>query len=566
MLFDTSKGLMILPRDKALALCLGVHTLLRKSPRSLRYAMRVLGRMAAAMEAVPFAQFHLRPLQLAILKSWDRNPFSLDREFRLSANTRRSLHWWLKPTSLARERSFLSGQWKVLTTYASLMGWGAVHLHQSARQVVTKGIDHAHQHPGNSGHLPGVESLPSLAGRLSYQSTVGQCHGSGIREPSRRHPQHPGDDRSNAYPTMGGGCKVGTLCGPHSGCGQLGSRLSQPTMNGLGGMVSPSRSLLSDLSSLGDPGRGSDGIPSQCQGSQFHGQDARSAVARSRCPGSGLDPVPASVHFSTPPPDLQSPEGDQTRGCSHHSDRSRLAHAYMVRRRRATHSRRSLACPHTSRPPVTRPVLPPELRGSQFDSGAIETWVLTQAGFSPDVVKTMIRARKPTSARIYYRTWKIFFTWCDPRGQIPLPYSLPKVLSFLQSGLDAGLSLGSLKSQVSVLSVLFQRRIANKPQVKTFLQGVSRLVPPYKRPLETWDLNLVLTALQSPLFEPLRVVSLRFLSQKVVFLVAITSLRRVSELSALFLQTTLPGFSPGQGGSPYSTILPSEGRVQLPPQ
>ncbi|CAJ0940563.1 unnamed protein product [Ranitomeya imitator] len=145
----------------------------------------------------------------------------------------------------------------------------------------------------------------------------------------------------------------------------------------------------------------------------------------------------------------------------------------------------------------------------------------------------MIRARKPSSAKIYYRTWKAFFTWCESHGQTPLPYSLPKVLGFLQSGLEARLSLASLKGQVSALSVLFQRRIATKLQVKTFLQGVSRLVPPYRRPLETWDLNLVLTALQKPPFEPLKEVPLRLLSQKAVFLVAITSLRRVSELTAI---------------------------------
>ncbi|CAJ0943575.1 unnamed protein product [Ranitomeya imitator] len=145
----------------------------------------------------------------------------------------------------------------------------------------------------------------------------------------------------------------------------------------------------------------------------------------------------------------------------------------------------------------------------------------------------MIRARKPASAKIYYRTWKAFFTWCESRGQTPLPYFLPKVLGFLQSGLEARLSLGSLKSQVSALSVLFQRRIATKPQVRTFLQGVSRLVPPYRRPLETWDLNLVLTAFQEPPFKPLKEVPLRLFSQKVVFLVAITLLCRVSELTAL---------------------------------
>ncbi|CAJ0929552.1 unnamed protein product [Ranitomeya imitator] len=103
----------------------------------------------------------------------------------------------------------------------------------------------------------------------------------------------------------------------------------------------------------------------------------------------------------------------------------------------------------------------------------------------------------------------------------------------ISARLDSGLAPSTLKRQVSALSVLFQRRIAPNRQVRTFFQGVAHEVPPYKTPLEAWDLNLVLRALQDAPFEPLQEVSLMFLSWKVVFLVAITSIRRVSELAAL---------------------------------
>ncbi|CAJ0954527.1 unnamed protein product, partial [Ranitomeya imitator] len=145
----------------------------------------------------------------------------------------------------------------------------------------------------------------------------------------------------------------------------------------------------------------------------------------------------------------------------------------------------------------------------------------------------MLSARKASSASIYHRVWKTFFSWCRLRGHPPLAFSIPCILNFLQSGLDSGLALSSLKGQISALSVLFQRRIAANLQVKTFIQGVSHVVPPYRMPLETWDLNLVLGVLQEPLFEPLQDVPLSVLSWKVAFLVAVTSIRRVSELAAL---------------------------------
>ncbi|CAJ0928111.1 unnamed protein product [Ranitomeya imitator] len=188
------------------------------------------------------------------------------------------------------------------------------------------------------------------------------------------------------------------------------------------------------------------------------------------------------------------------------------------------------------RPVVPGPHLPPELRGPVFDDMAVESWVLTQAGFSQKVISTMISARKPTSMRIYHRIWKTFFAWCKDRGCSPLEFFIPSILEFLQSGLDLGLALSSLKGQISALSVLFHLRIANRIQVKKFIQGVSHVVPPYKMPFEPWDLNLVLGGLQEAPFEPLQDISLFFLSWKVAFLVAVTSIRRVSELAALSCQ------------------------------
>ncbi|XP_056379744.1 uncharacterized protein LOC130275598 [Hyla sarda] len=66
--------------DKRLTLLSGVCSLRAQAPVSIRNYMEVLGRMVAAMEAVPFAQFHYHPLQLAILSRWDRSPLSLDRQ------------------------------------------------------------------------------------------------------------------------------------------------------------------------------------------------------------------------------------------------------------------------------------------------------------------------------------------------------------------------------------------------------------------------------------------------------------------------------------------------------
>ncbi|XP_073404210.1 uncharacterized protein [Dendrobates tinctorius] len=113
-------------------------------------------------------------------------------------------------------------------------------------------------------------------------------------------------------------------------------------------------------------------------------------------------------------------------------------------------------------------------------------------------------------------------------------FSIPSILGFLQSGLGAGLSLSTLKGQVSALSILFQRDLAPLPQVITFLQGVAHVAPHHSL-IDPWDLNLVLGTLQKVPFEPIQDIPLSLLSWKVTFLIAITSFRRVSELAAFSL-------------------------------
>ncbi|CAJ0942993.1 unnamed protein product [Ranitomeya imitator] len=129
MLFDTRRTRVFLPEVKRSILRWDVRVLQGPRPPSLRSAMKVLGRMVATLEAIPFAQFHSRPLQQAILSQWNRSVSSLDRPIRLSPRVKRSLYWWLTSPLMSQGRSFLPVHWQVVTTDASLLGWGAVFCH-----------------------------------------------------------------------------------------------------------------------------------------------------------------------------------------------------------------------------------------------------------------------------------------------------------------------------------------------------------------------------------------------------------------------------------------------------
>lgn len=69
----------------------------------------------------------------------------------------------------------------------------------------------------------------------------------------------------------------------------------------------------------------------------------------------------------------------------------------------------------------------------------------------------------------------------------------------------------------------------------------------------SWDLRIVLEAVSESPFEPLPEVGLEFLTIKTVFLLAITSARRVSELHALAVHP--PCLRLGESGFPISLLL-----------
>ena len=68
--------------------------------------------------------------------------------------------------------------------------------------------------------------------------------------------------------------------------------------------------------------------------------------------------------------------------------------------------------------------------------------------------------------------------------------------------------------------------------------------PPRPPSVPIWDLSLVLEALKAFPFEPLDSVDLKYLSLKTVFLIALSSVKRVGDLHALSVSPTCLEFGP----------------------
>ncbi|CAJ0928014.1 unnamed protein product [Ranitomeya imitator] len=250
MLFDTRQSRVFLPTDKRSTLCQDIRLLQGPRPPSLRSAMKVLGRMVATLEAIPFAQLHSRPLQQAILSQWDRSVFSLDRQIKLSFRVRRSLNWWLTSPLISQGRSFLPVHWQVVTTDASLLGWDAVFSPPDGPgPLVAAGVFSADQRPRNSGHLPVPPPLGKDSQGPSSPDPDGQRHGCGICQPSGGDSELLGPCRGIQDPPLGRGNGSGDIRGAYPRRGKLGRRLPQPRGPRGRGMVLTSGGLPSDLSS-----------------------------------------------------------------------------------------------------------------------------------------------------------------------------------------------------------------------------------------------------------------------------------------------------------------------------
>ena len=78
------------------------------------------------------------------------------------------------------------------------------------------------------------------------------------------------------------------------------------------------------------------------------------------------------------------------------------------------------------------------------------------------------------------------------------------------------------------------RLVGCYPLLSRFMKGVRPLRPASTRSKASRDLDVVLAALAKPPFKMLESASLKNLSMKVVFLVAITSTKRVGELHAFW--------------------------------
>ena len=156
------------------------------------------------------------------------------------------------------------------------------------------------------------------------------------------------------------------------------------------------------------------------------------------------------------------------------------------------------------------------------------------------------------------RAWLRFTHWATGQGTDLLGPTAAQIAAFLYYLFDTqGLSPHSIKGYRSCLaSVLSCTGMAAAVQAKTMSDMITSMELQRSRMtlvLPQWDLDIILEALST--IVPLREASLKHLTLKTVFLLAMASAGRCSELQALVCDTQYIQF-PALRGPGYTIVYP----------
>jgi len=183
--------------------------------------------------------------------------------------------------------------------------------------------------------------------------------------------------------------------------------------------------------------------------------------------------------------------------------------------------------------------LSPKTRTVQINSMEAIDRQFQKKGFSEQSRQLLRASWRSGTQKDYNAKFRKFNSWCSSRQINPIDASLVQVSDFLTDLFHDGLQYRTIAGYRSMLSMVLPPvdgfKIGQHPDIIRLIKGVFHSRPPQKRLVPEWDIEVVLKALQKKPFEPLKKASLKMLTFKTVFLVAISSFRRCSDLQSLRL-------------------------------
>ena len=203
------------------------------------------------------------------------------------------------------------------------------------------------------------------------------------------------------------------------------------------------------------------------------------------------------------------------------------------------HVRQDSPVPAGSAQPVTSTVQQNTTRESPESEStcmAPRATAIKEQGFSEAVATRIEAPQRGSTRRVYEAKWAIFTGWCkDNKVDIRTP-PLKSIADFLLYLFEVkNLQPGTIEGYRSAIA----DKLGNSPTNISKNEDLTRLLdsfhrdrPKGRRGVPSWNLSLVMHQLTKAPFEPLHEASLKHLTFKTVFLLALGSGKRRSEIHA----------------------------------
>jgi len=406
--------------------------------------------------------------------------------------------------------------------------------------LVQGGTPASHQPLGAGSCQPRSPSLPRPSGGSLCTSEVGQCDDSGLYKEAGWNSlvePLPGDPPTSPLDPGAG----------HPPLGQLPPRLSKrdrrPTestgTNNRLRMDTPPRRLSPAVEVVGSATRGLVRDPA----------DSPSAHLRFDSPGPKLDGdrrlltlVEPSVGLRVSPLRSDTEDTQPDQGVHRSGDDPRgplVADQGVVPGLVGPLRRPASPAPRLEVAPPPAPLQPVPRRLRQFKASRLEAFksALRKKGFSKDAAQRMASSVRRSTANNYGSKWTAFVNWLAGRQIDRRDVSIPTVADFLLHLVtDLQLSPSAVKGYRAALAPVLKLHgidISNSPEISALVRNFDINAPTSRSVTPRWDVTLILRRLQRPPYEPLATASARDLTLKTVFLLALASAKRASDLHGL---------------------------------
>ena len=154
--------------------------------------------------------------------------------------------------------------------------------------------------------------------------------------------------------------------------------------------------------------------------------------------------------------------------------------------------------------------------------------------FSEQVAERIKAPQRPSSRRLYESRWSIFELWCQQSQVVSSEPTISKIADFLNylftvKNLKPA-TIAGYRTAIADHLGHFGQEVSKSLDLNRLIASFYRDKPTANRGIPSWDLSLVLLALTKAPFEPLKDASLKILTFKTVFLMALASGKRRGEV------------------------------------